>query len=52
MHLHGFHFRVDARGDGIRDTVYAPERRQLAVTEHVGPTRTATTVWSPGRPGN
>jgi hypothetical protein len=41
------HFRVDARGDGIRDTLYAPERRQLAVTEYVGPTRTATTVWSP-----
>lgn len=52
MHLHGFHFRVDARGDGIRDTLYAPERRQLAVTEYVGPTRTATTVWSPDRPGN
>ena len=52
MHLHGFHFRVDARGDGIRDTLYAPERRQLAVTEYVGPTRTVTTVWSPARPGN
>jgi FtsP/CotA-like multicopper oxidase with cupredoxin domain len=52
MHLHGFHFRVDARGDGIRDTLYAPERRQLAVTEYVGPTRTVSTVWSPDRPGN
>ncbi|MGH7544075.1 MAG: multicopper oxidase domain-containing protein [Gemmatimonadota bacterium] len=52
MHLHGFHFRVDARGDGVRDTLYAPERRQLAVTEHVGPGHTATTVWSPDRSGN
>ncbi|HKY60140.1 MAG TPA: multicopper oxidase domain-containing protein, partial [Gemmatimonadota bacterium] len=52
MHLHGFHFRVDARGDGVRDTLYAPERRQLAVTEHVGPGHTATTTWSPDRPGN
>lgn len=52
MHLHGFHFRVDARGDGVRDTLYGPERRQLAVTEHVGPGHTATTVWSPDRAGN
>ncbi|MGH7571545.1 MAG: multicopper oxidase domain-containing protein [Gemmatimonadota bacterium] len=52
MHLHGFHFRVDARGDGVRDSLYAPERRQLAVTEHVGPGHTATTVWSPDRSGN
>ena len=52
MHLHGFHFRVDARGDGVRDTLYAPERRWLAVTEHVAPGNTVTTVWSPDRPGN
>ena len=52
MHLHGFHFRVDARGDGIRDTLYPPERRGLAVTEHVAPARTASTVWSPNRSGN
>ena len=52
MHLHGFHFRVDARGDGIRDTLYTPERRWLAVTEYVAPARSVTTVWSPDRPGN
>ena len=52
MHLHGFHFRVDARGDGVRDTLYPPELRHLAVTEHVGPGHTATTVWSPNRSGN
>ncbi|HET6362244.1 MAG TPA: multicopper oxidase domain-containing protein [Gemmatimonadota bacterium] len=52
MHLHGFHFRVDARGDGMRDTLYPLERRQLAVTEHVGPGETATTTWSPDRSGN
>ncbi len=52
MHLHGFHFRVDARGDGVRDSLYAPERRQLAVTEHVQPGHTATTVWSPNKSGN
>jgi manganese oxidase len=52
MHLHGFHFRVDARGDGVRDTLYTPEQRWLAVTEYVAPTRTVTTVWSPDRSGN
>jgi FtsP/CotA-like multicopper oxidase with cupredoxin domain len=52
MHLHGFHFRVDARGDGVRDSIYPPERRQLAVTEYVGPGHTATTTWSPDRSGN
>jgi FtsP/CotA-like multicopper oxidase with cupredoxin domain len=52
MHLHGFHFRVDARGGGVRDTLYPADRRQLAVTEYVGPGHTATTVWSPDRSGN
>jgi FtsP/CotA-like multicopper oxidase with cupredoxin domain len=52
MHLHGFHFRLDARGDGVRDTVYAADRRRLAVTEVVAPGNTLTTVWSPNRSGN
>jgi manganese oxidase len=52
MHLHGFHFRVDARGDGVRDTLYTPAQRWLAVTEYVAPARTVTTVWSPDRSGN
>jgi FtsP/CotA-like multicopper oxidase with cupredoxin domain len=52
MHLHGFHFRVDARGDGVRDTLYAPARRWRAVTEFVASGATVTTVWSPERPGN
>jgi len=52
MHLHGFHFRVDARGDGIRDTLYTPERRRLAVTEYVPPAGTVSTAWSPDRTGN
>lgn len=52
MHLHGFHFRVDGRGDGVQDTIYAPERRWLAVTETVAPRHTLITTWSPDRPGN
>ena len=52
MHLHGFHFRVDARGDGRRDTLYAPAQRWHAVTEHVAPGHTLATTWVPERPGN
>jgi FtsP/CotA-like multicopper oxidase with cupredoxin domain len=52
MHLHGFYFRVDARGDGVRDTVYAPEQRRLAVTETLQRGRTMDITWSPERPGN
>lgn len=52
MHLHGFHFRVDGRGDGVRDTVYAPADRRLAVTETLLRGQTMTISWSPVRPGN
>jgi FtsP/CotA-like multicopper oxidase with cupredoxin domain len=52
MHLHGFFFRVLARGDVERDTVIAPDRRWLAVTEHVPPGGTVRMEWSPDRPGN
>ena len=52
MHLHGFFFRVIARGDVERDTVIAPVRRWLAVTDHVPPGGTVRMAWSPDRPGN
>ena len=37
MHLHGFYFRIDAKGDGVRDTLLAPAMRRMAVTEIVIP---------------
>ena len=52
MHLHGFHFRVDAKGDGIRDTLYTRGERRLAVTEYVPPGGTVSTGWWPDRTGN
>jgi len=52
MHLHGFYFRVVARGDGRADTAYAPTERRLAVTENLNPRQTMSLVWSPDRPGN
>jgi manganese oxidase len=52
MHLHGFYFRVDARGNGLTDTTYTGDRRWLAVTETMLPGTTLNLVWSPDRPGN
>lgn len=51
MHLHGFYFRVDQRGDGATDTVYTEAQRRMGVTEELNPWNTAYVVWSPDRPG-
>jgi manganese oxidase len=52
MHLHGFYFRIDARGDGRKDTVYAPTARPMAVTESMGTGGTLRLTWIPERAGN
>ena len=52
LHLHGAYFRVDAKGDGARDTTYAPAERRLAVTDLVTSGQTVSLVWSPERSGN
>ncbi|MGH7471805.1 MAG: multicopper oxidase domain-containing protein [Longimicrobiales bacterium] len=51
MHLHGFHFLVTARGRADRDSVYAPERRRLAVTELLRPGESMAMEWIPERGG-
>jgi FtsP/CotA-like multicopper oxidase with cupredoxin domain len=51
MHLHGFYFRVDARGDMARDTVYWPGQRRMAVTELAEPGTTMAVAFQPDRPG-
>jgi FtsP/CotA-like multicopper oxidase with cupredoxin domain len=33
MHLHGFYYRVEARGDGFADTLYSAAARRQVVTE-------------------
>src|SRR5687768_4455622 len=45
MHLHGFYFRVDSRGNGVADTVFAPGRQRLAATEDMLPGSTMNMVW-------
>jgi FtsP/CotA-like multicopper oxidase with cupredoxin domain len=53
MHLHGFYFRVDARGtpQAEADSIYAPEQRRMVVTEAIGVRQTVSIVWSPDQPG-
>jgi len=52
MHLHGFYFRVDGKGDGTSYVGYAPRERRRAVTEVLPPGGTMALAWSPDRPGN
>ena len=52
MHLHGFYYRVDAKGDGVTDKYFADDQRRMAITEIVGPEQTMQMAWSPTRPGN
>jgi FtsP/CotA-like multicopper oxidase with cupredoxin domain len=53
MHLHGFYFRVDSRGDERTDSVFdASSAPRFAVTERVAPGRTMSMTWIPERPGN
>jgi FtsP/CotA-like multicopper oxidase with cupredoxin domain len=53
LHLHGFYFQVDSRGDGLRDTIYpAGENRDRSVTELIPSGDTFTMSWTADRPGN
>ncbi|MEO8090122.1 MAG: multicopper oxidase domain-containing protein [Gemmatimonadales bacterium] len=52
MHLHGFYYRVETRGDGLSDTLYSAAARRLVVTEGLRPFNTMVMTWVPERPGN
>jgi FtsP/CotA-like multicopper oxidase with cupredoxin domain len=52
MHLHGFYYRVDERGDGDVDSLYAPDQRRRVNTEDLTMGTTMTMTWIPERPGN
>ncbi len=51
MHLHGFYYRIDARGDLFRDTVFWERGRRTAVTSRIAAGGTMAIAWSPDRPG-
>jgi FtsP/CotA-like multicopper oxidase with cupredoxin domain len=52
MHLHGFYYRVDARGGWDADTLYQPGQERWVVTENLGSLSSMAMTWVPARPGN
>ncbi|HSB56175.1 MAG TPA: multicopper oxidase domain-containing protein [Gemmatimonadales bacterium] len=52
MHLHGFYFRMESKGNGLTDSLYAPEQRRMGVTEILPPFGTMSLSWAADRPGN
>ena len=52
MHLHGFYFNIDSRGDERIDLIYAAGSSHFANTERLLPGRTFSLTWIPTRPGN
>ena len=52
MHLHGFHFVVNATGDGYTNQPLEGDGQRMEVTELVPPGRTFSLAWRPTRAGN
>jgi FtsP/CotA-like multicopper oxidase with cupredoxin domain len=52
MHLHGFYYLVDGRGDGRGDSTFASDQRRRVNTEELMPGTTMAMTWIPERPGN
>jgi FtsP/CotA-like multicopper oxidase with cupredoxin domain len=52
LHLHGFYYRVDARGNAVRDTIYQTAAQRVVVTELVTRGTTMAMTWSPHTAGN
>jgi FtsP/CotA-like multicopper oxidase with cupredoxin domain len=52
IHLHGFYFTVNGRGDIARDTSYDDASKRLAVTELMLQGQTMSVSWVPERAGN
>jgi manganese oxidase len=50
MHLHGFYYRVQRRGNGMSDSLLA--RSELVNTERMPPGATMLATWIPDRLGN
>jgi FtsP/CotA-like multicopper oxidase with cupredoxin domain len=51
MHLHGFFFTVEARGDIAKDTLYWEGQQREVVTEPMTRGSTMMLSWTPDRPG-
>lgn len=52
MHLHGFYYRVENRGDAAHDSVLARQRKSSVVTVATRRGEWMSIAWSPDRTGN
>lgn len=52
MHLHGFYFSVNSKGDGETDTIYQEQERRLVVTQVMVVGQTLSVTWVPQRAGS
>src|SRR4029079_3865925 len=52
MHLHGAYYRVEATGNGTRDSTFAVDDRPFVNNGYLPPGRTMTLFWTPEHPGN
>ena len=52
MHLHGFYFNVDSRGDEGADTIFPAASPHMVVTERLVSGATFALTWKPARNGN
>jgi FtsP/CotA-like multicopper oxidase with cupredoxin domain len=52
MHLHGFYYTVNSRGNADRDMIYEEQYRRRSVTELVQPHETMSMTWTPEKEGN
>jgi len=52
LHLHGFFYRIESRGDGRRDVPVPPERQPLSNTDLIDPGQVFTLSFLPTTPGN
>jgi FtsP/CotA-like multicopper oxidase with cupredoxin domain len=52
MHLHGFYFALDSRGNGASDVVFDAQHRLRENTELMLIGSTMSMTWVPERPGN
>jgi FtsP/CotA-like multicopper oxidase with cupredoxin domain len=52
MHLHGFYFRLESKGNGVTDSLYTQDQRRMAVTEILNPFETMSLSWQAERSGN
>jgi manganese oxidase len=51
MHMHGFYYHIESRGDLLQDTAYAAADQPFVVTEHMRPGATMRIRFVPHEPG-